>query len=191
MNHEHEWVVYSTDMKECWLMLQCVECGAMATVDDPTKEERNRAFHAPSRPYRWTDEARVHVRHEPPCSIYVVRTEKDSPTCDCSPKVPGDDERDYERFPAEIIRPGEALTEEELAELKQLAGLVSKTDLCSRFFPFFLQSFQAATGHEPTGAANRIAARIEEIDRMGLHCAPQVVARVLKEYIRLSGRSRP
>lgn len=23
--------------------------------------------HAPSRPYRWTEEGRVHVRHEPPC----------------------------------------------------------------------------------------------------------------------------
>src|SRR3954447_16654748 len=25
----HEWVVYSTAMQEGWLMVQCVECGAM------------------------------------------------------------------------------------------------------------------------------------------------------------------
>jgi hypothetical protein len=186
MNHEHEWVVYSTAMKECWLMLQCVECGAMATVDDPTKQEWRQAFYAPSRPYRWTDEAQVHVRYEPPCPLYVVRTEKGATTCSCPPKAPGDNEREYERFPAEIIKAGEALSEEDVAELEELAELVGRTDVCSRLFPLLIRSYQDDTGHEPAGVVKRIAARIEEIDRMGLHCAPQVVARVLREYIRVS-----
>lgn len=75
-----------------------------------------------------------------------------------------------------------------MAELKQLAELVGKSDVCSRMFPVFIRSYQDHTGHEPTGAVKRIAARIEEIDRMGLHCAPQVVARVLSEYIGVSDR---
>jgi len=189
MNHEHEWVVYSTAMKECRLMLQCVECGAMATVDDPTKQEWRQAFYAPSRPYRWTDEARVHVRHEPHCPFYVVRAEKGATTCSCPAKVPGDKEREYERFPAEIVKAGEPLTEEDVAELEELAELVGRTDVCSRLFPLLIRSYQDDTGQEPAGAVKRIAARIEEIDRMGLHCAPQVVARVLKEYIRVSPTS--
>ena len=188
MNHEHEWVVYSTAMKERWLMLQCADCGTMATVDDPTKEEWSRAFHAPSKPYRWTDEARVHVRHEPPCPIYVIRTEKGVPTCECPPKVSGDGEREYERFLAEFVRPDEPLTEEDVEELEEVAELVGKSDLCSRLFPLFIHSYQDHTGHEPTGAVKRIAASIEQIDRMGLHCAPQVVARVLRERIRVWGR---
>lgn len=118
LNHEHEWVVYSTAIGDCCLMLQCVECGAMATVDDPTKEEWSRAFHAPSRPYLWTEEGRVHVRHEPPCPFCVVRTEKGATTCDNPPKVPGDGERDYERFPAEFVRPDDAMTDEDVAELE-------------------------------------------------------------------------
>jgi hypothetical protein len=83
---------------------------------------------------------------------------------------------------------GEPLTDEDVAELEELAELVGRTDVCSRLFPLLIRSYQDDTGHEPAGAVKRIAARIEEIDRVGLHCAPQVVARVLKEYIRLSGR---
>ncbi len=64
--HAHEWVVFSTALQERLLMLRCVECGAMATVHDPTEVEWSEAFHAPSRPYKWTDEARVHVQNDPP-----------------------------------------------------------------------------------------------------------------------------
>ena len=59
---QHEWAVFSTALKESWLMLQCVECGIMGTVEDPTKEEWTAAFHAPSQPYRWLDDARVVVK---------------------------------------------------------------------------------------------------------------------------------
>ena len=173
MNHKHEWVVYSTAMKECWLMLQCVECGAMATVDDPTKEEWGQAFHAPSRPYRWTEEGRVYVQHEPPCPLHVVRTVKGATTCSCPPKAPGNEEREYECFPAEIVKAGEPLTEEDVAELEELAELVRKSDVCSRVFPLFIRSYQDHTGHEPTGAVKRIAASIEKIDQMACTVRPR------------------
>lgn len=67
-------------------------------------------------------------------------------------------------------------------------GLVAETGTCSRVFPLFINSFQDHTGHEPAGAVRRIAASIEKIDQMGLHCAPQVVAMALREYIKASGR---
>lgn len=179
-HHTHEWVVFSTALAEGWLMLQCVECLARATVDDPTEEEWAEAFHAPSRPYQWTDETRVHLRKEPPCPLYVVRTEKNAPICNCpsrqEPKV-------YERFPAEILVPGEKLTQEEKNELEELADLVSKSDLCSSEFPFFLKSYQDATGYEPAGAARQIASLIETIDGMSLHLSPSVVAKVLRLYV--------
>lgn len=59
---DHEWVVFSTDMTDVFLMLECVECGAFATVNDPTQAEWRQAFDAPSRPYRWDDRMRVVIR---------------------------------------------------------------------------------------------------------------------------------
>jgi len=184
MNHQHEWVVFSTALAEGRLMLQCVECGAMGTVDEPSKEEWSEAFHAPSRPYRWADEARVHLRHEPPFPFYVVRTEKDVQKCGCPSRTDERQEREYERFPAEIIRTDEAITDVEKTDLETLAELVRKSDLCSALFPLFIRSYQADTGVEPTPAVKRIARLIEKIDRKGLHCSPAVVARVLREYAR-------
>ena len=58
----HEWVVFSTALKERWLMLQCAKCGILGTVGDPSEEEWSVAFHAPSRPYSWHDDARVVVK---------------------------------------------------------------------------------------------------------------------------------
>jgi len=58
----HEWVVFSTALKERWLMLQCAKCGIMGTVEDPSEEEWSVAFHTPSRPYSWHDDARVVVK---------------------------------------------------------------------------------------------------------------------------------
>jgi hypothetical protein len=67
----HEWVVFSTALKDVCLMVQCVNCGAMGTVDDPSEEEWSEAFHAPSRPYRWDDDARVTDRGRGP--LYVLK----------------------------------------------------------------------------------------------------------------------
>src|ERR1051325_1475738 len=170
MNHLHEWVVFSTALQECCLMLQCVECGLMGTVDDPTKEEWSKAFHAPSRPYRWDDESRVRIQG--PGAIHVVRADKDAKICDCPCRQT---ELKYERFPAEIMAPDAGIMPEDRQELEGLADLVGKSDLCSNLFPFFIRSYQDATGNEPGGAVKRIAGRIEQIDRMGLNFSPYVV----------------
>lgn len=176
--HAHEWVVFSTALQEGCLMLQCVECGAMATVDAPTKAEWADAYYAPSAPYRWEDESRVHLRHEPPCPFHVVRADKAASTCTCAARHGRSAPGEYERFPAEIMQPDAALSQEEKTELEGLAELVSNTDLCSNLFPFFIQS----TGNEPTGVVKRIASRIEQIDGMGMHLSPSVVAKVLRQH---------
>jgi hypothetical protein len=134
--HVHEWAVYSTAILGRCLLLQCVKCGALGTVDDPTTREWARAFRAPSRPYRWADEARVHVRCEPPCPFFVIRAEEGAPACPCPPRPGAQGRREYERFPGEILTPGEALTGEEKEELEQLAGV----------------------GRVPAAACNRVAA---------------------------------
>ncbi len=61
----HEWVVFSTALQEVCLMVECVECGAFGTVDDPTKQEWRRAFSASSHPYGWAAKERVTVRGTP------------------------------------------------------------------------------------------------------------------------------
>lgn len=62
----HEWWVYSTALTEGWIMLVCDKTGQTGTVRDPSKEEWAEAFHAPSEPYRWHDEARVIVDEQAP-----------------------------------------------------------------------------------------------------------------------------
>lgn len=59
-----EWWVYSTAISEGWLMLRCGNTGSFGTVRDPSREEWNRAFYAPERPYRWMDDSRVVIDEE-------------------------------------------------------------------------------------------------------------------------------
>lgn len=176
---DHEWVVYSTALEDKCLLLQCVECGLAGTVDKPTRKEWKKAFHAPSKPYRWKDTKRIHVRKH--ARLHVVRAEY-GPRCECLErgviKVPGA----YERFPAEIELPKKPLTVEEREELLHLADVVCKARLCSRLFPFFLDCCQQDTGREATGAVKRVASRLEGLDTKGLHCSPSIVARVLREW---------
>jgi len=56
---KHEWWVFSTALKQGWLMLICDLTGATGSVRDPTSEEWSKAFYAPSKPYRWHDESRI------------------------------------------------------------------------------------------------------------------------------------
>lgn len=58
----HEWVVFSTATADVCLMLECVECGAFGTVDDPTKEEWSKSFTADEEPFLWEDNSRVTIR---------------------------------------------------------------------------------------------------------------------------------
>ncbi|MCD0459568.1 hypothetical protein [Roseiconus lacunae] len=75
----HEWVVFSTAIDDGCLMVQCVNCGAHGSVDDPSPEEWSEAFHAPTHPYLWTEKRRVNVRGVlPPGSWYVGRVDDQS-----------------------------------------------------------------------------------------------------------------
>lgn len=51
--HEHKWTIYSTALANHCLLVKC-ECGKRGSVDNPTREEWKKAFHAPSHPYEWT-----------------------------------------------------------------------------------------------------------------------------------------
>jgi hypothetical protein len=59
MKQQHEWWVFSTALREGWLMLYCETTGQTGSVRDPSKEEWAKAYNAPSNPYRWHDESRV------------------------------------------------------------------------------------------------------------------------------------
>jgi hypothetical protein len=182
--HQHEWVVFSTALQEGWLMLQCEICGSQGTVDDPTREEWRRAYHAPSAPYRWVDDSRVTVRRSSSAAFFVVPRQ---PGANCSSDCPHRQEvGNYERVPAGIIRPFRTLSDEERRELAELADFVQNTDLCSTLLPAFLEGSQADTGHEPSGAVRHIAEGIGAIHRKGLHFRPAIVAFVLREFARIS-----
>lgn len=58
---QHEWGVFSAVLEDVALLVQCVECGAYGKVTDPTADEWQRAFHAPSNPYSWPDNKRVEL----------------------------------------------------------------------------------------------------------------------------------
>lgn len=57
----YNWWVFSTALSEGWLMLCCQNTGKTGTVRDPSEEEWDRAFFAPSQPYQWLDNSRVIV----------------------------------------------------------------------------------------------------------------------------------
>ena len=59
-----EWMVFSTAIKQGWLMLYCDKTGRTGSVRDPSPEEWAAAFYAPSAPYRWHDDKRVVVDPE-------------------------------------------------------------------------------------------------------------------------------
>jgi hypothetical protein len=76
----HEWVVFSTCIGDVSLMLQCVNCNAFGTVDNPTKEEWRAGYWAPERPYRWNDTSRVRIRGNVGDTPYVEKPETDTLT---------------------------------------------------------------------------------------------------------------
>jgi hypothetical protein len=182
--HAHEWVVFSTALEEHWLMLQCIGCGWHGVVEAPSAREWSQAFRAPSRPYRWYDEARVKIKRTEPDGLFHVMHAGHGKKCECYAELGVVEPRGYERVPAEILRSPEALTPEERAHLHDLAEVVATTDLCSQLYPYFLRSFQQDTGHEVLGALYRFAMRIEKVHRQGFHCSASVVAHLLKEYAR-------
>jgi hypothetical protein len=179
----HEWVVFSTALDEGCLLLQCVNCGLHATVDDPSKKEWSKAFHAPSNPYRWRDEARV-VTHEewPADQRYVQKRPPSAKECECHAQRGVRGPGGYERVWIEATRPKPDVTPEARRELLDLAALADGADdLCSTFFPLFVEGYQQATGGEPSHAVRWFAKQIETIRAMGVHCSSSVIATLLRE----------
>jgi hypothetical protein len=59
----HEWEVYSTASAVPCLELNCRRCGLLGVVSNPTQEEWERAFDAPSNPYPWLEPDRVETTY--------------------------------------------------------------------------------------------------------------------------------
>jgi hypothetical protein len=178
-DHVHIWVVFSTALADSWLMLQCVECGLHGVVKDSSKEEWSKAFRAPSRPYRWNDDARVVVQPQVPRNPpYVIQSEH-GPECECYSERNQLRPEEFERFPRESVRPVILMNDEERQELIAIADIVIKGKLCSFLFEFYLDCFARDTGETPGIAVRDVAHRLKNLDQMGLHCSPVVVAKVL------------
>lgn len=179
--HRHTWVVFSTALGDGWIMLQCVDCGLHATVEDPTSEEWGQAFHAPSRPYQWLDETRVVVHPEVPAwKRYVVRTGIAN-KCECYTQRGVIEPHEFERFPNEATRPTIKVTDTDRAELLGLVKVVNRAALCSFLFGVFSKNAARDIGVAHGPAVKEIARRVSSLDRKGMHCSPAVVARLLTE----------
>jgi hypothetical protein len=164
-------------------MLQCVNCGLHATVNGPSKKEWSEAFHAPSKPYRWHDEARVVVHEEPPTDRrYVQRKLPGAKQCECHAKLGVQEPGDYERVWVEATRPKPDLTPEARKELLKMAAMADgASDLCSTFFPRFVEGYQQDTGVEPSHAVRWFVRQVEKLRAMGVHCSSSVIAALLRE----------
>lgn len=180
---DHEWVVFSTAMNDGCLMLQCVQCGLHATVDDPSKEEWSKAYHAPSKPYRWRDETRVVIHEEHPADQrYVQKKPASARKCECHAKLGVPEPGDYERVWIEATRPKPDVTLEARKELLHLAAMADGADdLCSTFLPLFVEGYQQDTGGEPSHAVRWFAKQVEKLRAMGVHCSSSVIATLLRE----------
>jgi hypothetical protein len=164
-------------------MLQCVKCGLHATVDDPSKEEWSAAYHAPSKPYRWHDETRVVVHQELPTDRrYVQKKPPSAKKCKCYAKLGVPEPGVYERVWIEATRPKPEVTAEARKELLDLAALADGADdLCTTFFPLFVEGYQQATGGESSYAVRWFAKQIEKLRTMGVHCSSSVIATLLRK----------
>jgi hypothetical protein len=58
----HDYYVVSTALEDVCLIVSCGNCGTWGTVHEPSSEEWQDAFHAPSAPYGWPDHSRVVIR---------------------------------------------------------------------------------------------------------------------------------
>lgn len=161
----HRWIVFSTAIADGCLMLNCRDCGAMGTVDDPSSEEWKMAFHAPTTPYSWDDESRVSVRQQEP--FYVTKESSSDSS-------------------GRITPPSKRLTLQELSELKTLDKIVIEASLDGHLFPLYLRSFAEDTGREFCGVAKRLASQVEKLVAAGRCFTPAMMGIVIREYIRES-----
>ena len=61
---QRNWWVYSTALSDRSLLVEDRNSGERGYVPDPSKDEWDRAFRAPSKPYPWNDSSRVIVDNE-------------------------------------------------------------------------------------------------------------------------------
>lgn len=59
---KRDWYVVSTALAETCLLLECRNTGKTGVVNNPSEEEWNMAYHAPSNPYKWNDDSRVEIQ---------------------------------------------------------------------------------------------------------------------------------
>ncbi|MHC4080678.1 MAG: hypothetical protein ACYSU2_05100 [Planctomycetota bacterium] len=57
--HQHVWVVFTTYLEPVWLGVMCLRCGSDGAVQNPSRKEWRRAHSAPTKPYHFTEPARV------------------------------------------------------------------------------------------------------------------------------------
>jgi hypothetical protein len=74
------------------------------------------------------------------------------------------------------------VTPEARKELLEIAAMADgANDLCSTFFPRFVEGYQQDTGAEPSHAVRWFAQQVEELRAMGVHCSSSVIATLLRE----------
>src|SRR6266853_675766 len=96
------------------LMLQCVECCATGTIDDPTEQEWSEAYYAPARAYLWTGSTTITPRgFGAPRVIRAI----DGRCCNCPSQLSLGPLKGYERFPGGIAEHSAVLSDEEKVEL--------------------------------------------------------------------------
>jgi len=64
MSTDSDWWVYSTAVSDGAILVENRTTGQRAIVRDPTPEEWDAAFRAPSNPYRWMNVKRLVVANE-------------------------------------------------------------------------------------------------------------------------------
>ena len=102
--------------------------------------------------------------------------------CECHAKLGVPEPGDYERVWIEATRPKPDVTAEARKELLHLAAPGGRADdLCSTFFPLFVEGYQQDTGGEPSHAVRWFAKQIEKLRAMGVHCSSSVIATLLRE----------
>lgn len=176
----HEWVVFSTALADGWLMLQCVECGSHGVVESPTATEWSEAFYAPSRPYRWEDSSRVVIKFGPCNRRYVARASQS--VCECYTRRGIVRPEIYERIPLEVLGPSLTVRACERRELRDMIDVVQDGGLCSFLFSYFLRCAEADGFGNSSDAVKEVANRLEMIDRLGTHCSPDMVAKMLRIF---------
>jgi hypothetical protein len=151
----------------------------MGTIDDPTEGEWREASIANLRPYRWHEGTRIIPQGS--AAPQVIRA-IDGPRCKCSSQRSLPPSSGYERIPDGIWEHSEILSDEEKAQLHEIAKFVGRSDLCTRSLPLLARSIEVDTGVRPCKAMYTIINRIEEFDSVGLHCSPPVVAWIIREF---------